>query len=311
MSDALPEPEHRLHLEHVRENAMDEPGEIEAFYDRCSDLMRALLEELARTPDQPRAFPVIEDAMGWPRRRISSVLGGVFTVRTRRLRRPPPLPLPRRAPGRLTPLGAVDGSGAGGDDPTRRGLTDGSASRSAACTLCLVPRLPLILIIAGLSAAVFSQLGSVEGVASSSTTSACSVRSGSRGSRTSRAGWGCRPALCGAICWRWPDRLVAGIVAVLLALGTAFVVWWLVAPPYVVFDRAGREVGGTGPCGSPAPSWSWRPSAPPLSRAPRERRASRRVGTVGVDRAPAATSANDRSSWRVDGGMPAQLRSGN
>ena len=65
------------------ENAMDEPGEIEAFYDRCSDLMRALLEELARTPDQPRAFPVIEDAMGWPRRRISSVLGGVFTVRTR------------------------------------------------------------------------------------------------------------------------------------------------------------------------------------------------------------------------------------
>ena len=60
---------------------MDEPGEIEAFYDRCSDLMRALLEELARTPDQPRAFPVIEDAMGWPRRRISSVLGGVGRVR--------------------------------------------------------------------------------------------------------------------------------------------------------------------------------------------------------------------------------------
>ncbi|MDA0167859.1 hypothetical protein OJ998_02075 [Solirubrobacter taibaiensis] len=83
MSNALPEPERGLHLEHVRENAMDEPGEIEAFYDRCSDLMRALLDELARTPDQPRAFPVIEDAMGWPRRRISSVLGGVFTVRTR------------------------------------------------------------------------------------------------------------------------------------------------------------------------------------------------------------------------------------
>ena len=60
---------------------MDEPGEIEAFYDRCSDLMRALLDELARTPDQPRAFPVIEDAMGWPRRRIASVLGGVFHLR--------------------------------------------------------------------------------------------------------------------------------------------------------------------------------------------------------------------------------------
>jgi len=34
-------------------------------------------------PDQPRPFPQIEDAMGWPRRRIASVLGGVFTVRTR------------------------------------------------------------------------------------------------------------------------------------------------------------------------------------------------------------------------------------
>ncbi len=69
--------------EHAPHNAMDEPGEIEAFHDRCSDLMRALLHELARTPDRPRAFPVIEDDMGWPRRRIASVLGGVFTLRTR------------------------------------------------------------------------------------------------------------------------------------------------------------------------------------------------------------------------------------
>jgi hypothetical protein len=69
--------------EHVPGNAMDEPGEIEAFHDGCSDLMRALLQELARTPDAPRPFPQIEDALGWPRRRISSVLGGVFTFRTR------------------------------------------------------------------------------------------------------------------------------------------------------------------------------------------------------------------------------------
>ena len=61
-------------------------------------------------------------------------------------------------------------------------------------------------------------------------------------SRTSQAGWGCRRRLRGDLL-ALADRLVAGIVAVLLALGTAFVVWWLVAPPYVVFDRAGREVG--------------------------------------------------------------------
>jgi len=69
--------------EHVPANAMDDPEEIAAFYDRCSDLMRELLDGLALTPGEPRAFPVIEDAIGWPRRRIASVLGGVFTVRTR------------------------------------------------------------------------------------------------------------------------------------------------------------------------------------------------------------------------------------
>jgi hypothetical protein len=56
---------------------MSDPGEIERFYDRCSDLMRALLDELARHPDRARPFPEIEDALGWPRRRIASVLGGV------------------------------------------------------------------------------------------------------------------------------------------------------------------------------------------------------------------------------------------
>jgi hypothetical protein len=56
-------------------------GEIGRFYDRCSDLMRALLDGLAEAPDQPRPFPVIEDAIGWPRRRIASVLGGVYHLR--------------------------------------------------------------------------------------------------------------------------------------------------------------------------------------------------------------------------------------
>jgi hypothetical protein len=65
----------------VPENAMDDPGEIARFYDRCSDLMRELLDHLASDPGRPRPFPEIEDAMGWPRRRISSVLGGIGRVR--------------------------------------------------------------------------------------------------------------------------------------------------------------------------------------------------------------------------------------
>ncbi|MBJ7331628.1 MAG: hypothetical protein JHC95_17165 [Solirubrobacteraceae bacterium] len=60
---------------------MDEPEEIERFRDRCSQLMGALLDELARTPDTPRTFPEVEDALGWPRRRIASVLGGVAHLR--------------------------------------------------------------------------------------------------------------------------------------------------------------------------------------------------------------------------------------
>lgn len=67
--------------EHAPQNAMTERDEIARFYDRCSDLMRALLEELARVPDRPRTFPEIEDALGWPRRRIASVLGGAGRVR--------------------------------------------------------------------------------------------------------------------------------------------------------------------------------------------------------------------------------------
>ena len=60
---------------------MQDPSEIAYFHDRCSDLMRELLGALAETPDQPRTFPEIEDALGWPRRRIASVLGGVYRLR--------------------------------------------------------------------------------------------------------------------------------------------------------------------------------------------------------------------------------------
>ena len=60
---------------------MDEPGEIARFHDRCSDLMRELLDALADAPEQLRTFPQIEDGIGWPRRRIASVLGGVSHLR--------------------------------------------------------------------------------------------------------------------------------------------------------------------------------------------------------------------------------------
>jgi hypothetical protein len=68
-------------VEHAPHNAMTEPGEIERFRDRCSELMGALLDELCRTPDQPRPFPEVEHALGWPQRRIASVLGGVSHMR--------------------------------------------------------------------------------------------------------------------------------------------------------------------------------------------------------------------------------------
>ena len=60
---------------------MTDPGEIARFHDRCSDLMRELLLQLAAAPGRPRTFPEIEDGMGWPRRRIASVLGGVCHLR--------------------------------------------------------------------------------------------------------------------------------------------------------------------------------------------------------------------------------------
>jgi hypothetical protein len=60
---------------------MKDPDEIARFHDRCSDLMRELLGGLAAAPDRPRPFGEIEDAIGWPRRRIASVLGGVSHLR--------------------------------------------------------------------------------------------------------------------------------------------------------------------------------------------------------------------------------------
>jgi hypothetical protein len=68
-------------VEHAPQNAMDDPDEIARFHDRCSSLMRTLLDGLAEAPDRPRTFPEIEDALGWPRRRIAAVLGGVGRLR--------------------------------------------------------------------------------------------------------------------------------------------------------------------------------------------------------------------------------------
>jgi hypothetical protein len=68
-------------VECLARNALTDPDEIARFYDRCSDLMRELLDGLAEAPDQPRPFPQIEDAIGWPHRRIASVLGGVSHLR--------------------------------------------------------------------------------------------------------------------------------------------------------------------------------------------------------------------------------------
>ena len=68
-------------VQHASQNAMDVPDEIARFHDRCSDLMRELLDALAEVPDRPRPFPQIEDSIGWLRRRIASVLGGVSHLR--------------------------------------------------------------------------------------------------------------------------------------------------------------------------------------------------------------------------------------
>jgi hypothetical protein len=68
-------------VQHAPQNAMEDAGEIARFHDRCSDLMRELLDALAAAPGRPRPFPEIEDEIGWPRRRIASVLGGAGRMR--------------------------------------------------------------------------------------------------------------------------------------------------------------------------------------------------------------------------------------
>jgi hypothetical protein len=60
---------------------MTDPAEIARFHVRCSDLMRELLDALADAPDRLRSFGQVEDEIGWPRRRIASVLGGVAHLR--------------------------------------------------------------------------------------------------------------------------------------------------------------------------------------------------------------------------------------
>jgi hypothetical protein len=108
-----------------------------------------------------------------------------------------------------------------------------------------VPRLPLLLIIAGLSAAVFSQLGAIDDLTLFGVSGETSGPLGLGPAWVERVpdiagGLGLSAALCGVISWRWPDRAVAAIVAVLLVLGTAFVCWWLIAPPAAVFGVGGE-----------------------------------------------------------------------
>jgi hypothetical protein len=69
--------------EHAPHNAMTDAGEIARFYDACSVLMRELLDGLAAAPGRSRPFPEVEDAIGWPHRRIAAVLGGVSALRMR------------------------------------------------------------------------------------------------------------------------------------------------------------------------------------------------------------------------------------
>lgn len=67
--------------QHAPGNAMGDPGEIARYRDRASELMRLLLDALAVAPGQPRTLPQIERELGWPPRRIASVLGGAGRLR--------------------------------------------------------------------------------------------------------------------------------------------------------------------------------------------------------------------------------------
>src|SRR4051812_50228729 len=108
---------------------MDDPGEIARFYDRGSDLMRELLDALSEAPVRPRPFPEIEDAIGWPRRRIAAVLGGAGRVRLLEFGGRPPHPLPRPRPAGARPRGIWMGAPPAPAGPGPRG---GYWSRPAA-----------------------------------------------------------------------------------------------------------------------------------------------------------------------------------
>lgn len=73
----------RSPIEHAPQNVLRDPEDIARFHHRCSDLMRDLLATLAAVPGEPRPFGTAEDELGWPRRRISSMLGGVARLRQR------------------------------------------------------------------------------------------------------------------------------------------------------------------------------------------------------------------------------------
>ena len=83
-------------------------GRDPRFYDRCSCLMRELLDALAGSPP-PRPFPQIEDSIGWPQRRIA--LGAPVACPTCATRSsgPPPLPFLDDSRSESGRLGDVDG----------------------------------------------------------------------------------------------------------------------------------------------------------------------------------------------------------
>jgi hypothetical protein len=72
-----------VRIEHAPRNVLREAEDVARFHDRCSDLMRELLGALSERPDNPRPFGVVEDELGWPGRRIASMLGGVARLRHR------------------------------------------------------------------------------------------------------------------------------------------------------------------------------------------------------------------------------------
>ncbi len=102
---------------------MDDPGDIARFYDRVSPLMRELLDHLAQDPGTPRPFPDIEDKMGWPRRRISSVLGGVGRIRKVEFGGRRPYHFQDERQSASGPLGDLDGRRAGARHRIRPRLT--------------------------------------------------------------------------------------------------------------------------------------------------------------------------------------------